>query len=120
MATTFRALVEKVNTTYRDVMAHVEDRFQKFYAVEREVATDVADRLDVISDSLAVSCDETQEDATNIDEITLPWNHYEAILHLYSTNRSEYYVVLNAAKRFRKMRLDKSLDYRKHLEHTCA
>jgi len=101
--------------------AYVDRRFKKFYAEKREVANVFAVKMDVLSDSLSNSCsDITQADETDLDEIKVPWNHYEAILRLYTANRPEYYVVLKAAERFKKMKSEKSTEYRKHLEETCS
>jgi hypothetical protein len=114
------AISAETDLAYNCAMDHIDNGFKKHYAGQREVAHVIADKMNVMADSLAVSCaDITQDDETTVDAVTLPWNHYEAILRLYTTNRLEYYVVLKAAERFKKMKLEKSTEYRKHLEETC-
>lgn len=103
------------------IRQEISDRFDKLYQGQRAIAQQTGRRLDVMADSLTVSCNDiTQEDAKSLEEISIPWHHYEALAKLYASDRARFHVLLKAAEKFKKMRQTKSTTYRDHLEAVCG
>ena len=103
------------------IREEIDKRFKALYDAQKSVAESVGTRMDVIADTLTVSCNDIlAEPATSLEQISIPWHHYEALTKLYKQRRTEYNKLLKAAQKFQALkRKEASFDYRKHLEETC-